>query len=242
MTSSDRVRKAIDVTLDTYIDAEAPLDPLKEALCSQIDVIINELKAAHTAEIERLKTKAPAGVPAPAPAPAPAAKLKLKARAKPALKKYYLVVNCNYTNRLVQYMDEMDPKPIIIYDTLNDCGPHAAYYNANESEIKLFTSELKTRDGSPLDGIIVFGSNEKLNRLNICTMLEQFKHCACFSCHSEPDPADDHPLPPITEDDLDKEDAAQHYSCGTLYEVEHITRDQTSITVMSFDTEGSMPE
>lgn len=144
---------------------------------------------------------------------------------------HYLVVNCGYTRRLIPYIGEMDPKPILIYDRNYAKGIDVIEsYGATEQELALFTGP----DPNYGCGIIVFGSNEKLDRLAICDMLARYKHCAFFSIIEYDDSKRS-----ITEADLDNPDfRPEDVTCGSLYRVKRIKLLEVDITVMTFDTES----
>lgn len=149
----------------------------------------------------------------------------------------YLIVDCGYTSRLIEHFDEMDPKPIFIYDSL--WGDGLTKFDCTDAEV-----EKMCIYGIISDGTIVFRykDNDQFSIVETVKMLQQFRHCAFFYIddYYGIDPDEDHSnLREIVDSDLNNfvNDNVEYYN-GTLYEVKITEVPDYKVTYLYFDSES----
>lgn len=150
----------------------------------------------------------------------------------------YLIVDCGYTSRLIEHYDEMEIKPLFIFDDL--WGEGLTRFDTTDEDVELFFDH---EDIDHIDtGTIVFGSNDNLKIVNIVKMLQVFHHCDFFYIddYYGVDPEEDHPeLRDIIDADLDNfvKDGDEYYH-GTLYRVDITQTPNTKVMTLHFDSES----
>jgi len=153
----------------------------------------------------------------------------------------YLIIVCGYTARLVKYAEEIEPKPIFIWDDI--CGNGLHLCQDPEEAVKL----AKIVGNKIKSGTICFkyDDTEEFDIIETIQMLQEFDHCGFFFIDRSYgwDKDGEDPRRMITNSDLksfdnDKPFGGDEYYCGTLYECNHIEKDDMNIMFMTFDTES----
>lgn len=148
----------------------------------------------------------------------------------------YLIVDCFYTSRLVEHIETMDPKPLLISDCMY--GDGLTRLDATNEDIDI----LENCTGYDDDGTIVFASNDDLKAVEIIKMLQTYHHCGFFYIDSYYGlyPEGNHSqLREIVDEDLDNfvKDGDEYYH-GTLYQVDIKELPNCKIMTLHFDTES----
>ena len=149
----------------------------------------------------------------------------------------YLIINCGYTSRLIDKVDEMETKPIFIYDRV--WGDGLTKYDCTDAEIDMLIDlhDIVT------DGTIVFrySENEQINIVETVKMLQRFEHCGFFYI-------DQYYGEDVDDEDLRREivDAdlvnfvyhSDEYYYGTLFEVKMTDLPNYKVIRLDFDSES----
>lgn len=151
--------------------------------------------------------------------------------------KKFLVVDCGYTSRLIRHYDDMEVKPILIYDDVLGSGL-TRFNNVYDEELETILAS-GIRD---LSGVIVFRLvDDEVKIADIIKMLQRFAHCAFFfidRCYGEcfDDGVERREIIDSDLDDFVENNDEYYY--GTLYEVDHEEIDRNKIITLKFDTES----